>query len=476
MVDDKERRERKLQRARARRRRVLCVRAALGVGILVIAALAWVIGNSIAEKNKHKKAEQELEEAYAAGEETINGFCQEYIQKNGLEDVGQQESFSDWLLNKWGKNYQIAMVEKLSAGLQKRDFYELTGNSLTVLADEYLGRLNEENHIYQREGSGQGQAVLTFAGDLCLAEEGFVLDHYQEEKGLSSAISQEILDETNGADVFFLNHEYCVSERGEPLQGKMYTFRADPGRMKILEEMGTDIVSLANNHVYDYGAEAMLDTVDYLDEAQIPYVGGGRNYQEAAEPVYFVVNGMKIGYVAATRAEKTRYTPEATEDSPGVLLTYDTEAYNQVIEEAARQCDYLVAYVHWGTEDSDQYEEYQHEMAEEFFASGADIIVGGHPHVLQGIEYLEEKPVVYSMGDFWFNDEDKYTGLLEVQISIDGLQEMRFVPCRQVNYTTQYLSNAQEQRELYDYLEELSLNVSIDDNGVIKEEAEVSSE
>ena len=231
MVDDKERRERKLQRARARRRRVLCVRAALGVGILVIAALAWVIGNSIAEKNKQKKAEQELEEAYAAGEETINGFCQEYIQKNGLEDVGQQESFSDWLLKKLGKNYQIAMVEKLSAGLQERDFYELTGNSLTVLADEYLGRINEENRIYQREGSGQGQAVLTFAGDLCLAEEGFVLDHYQEEKGLSSAISQEILDETNGADVFFLNHEYCVSERGENVHFPSGSWEnEDPGR------------------------------------------------------------------------------------------------------------------------------------------------------------------------------------------------------------------------------------------------------
>lgn len=254
----------------------------------------------------------------------------------------------------------------------------------------------------------------------------------------------------------------------------MYTFRANPERMTILEDMGTDIVSLANNHVYDYGPEAMLDTADYLERAEIPYVGGGKNEEEATEPVYFVVNGIKIGYVAATRAEKNRYTPGAKPDSPGVLLTYDTEAYNQVIQEAAAQCDYLVAYVHWGTEDSDQYEEYQQEMAKEFFASGADIIVGGHPHVLQGIQYLEGKPVVYSLGDFWFNDEDKYTGLLKVKISIDGLQEMSFVPCRQVNYTTQYLSEAQEQRQLYDYLAELSPNIVIDDQGVITEASQGS--
>ena len=366
------------------------------------------------------------------------------------------------------------MVGKLSNGLAERDFYELTGKSLCVLADEYLGRYSQENHIYRREGAGQGQAVLTFAGDLCLAEEGFVLDHYQESEGLASAISPEVLKETNGADVFFLNHEYCVSRRGEPLEGKMYTFRANPERMTILEDMGTDIVSLANNHVYDYGPEAMLDTADYLERAEIPYVGGGKNEEEATEPVYFVVNGIKIGYVAATRAEKNRYTPGAKPDSPGVLLTYDTEAYNQVIQEAAAQCDYLVAYVHWGTEDSDQYEEYQQEMAKEFFASGADIIVGGHPHVLQGIQYLEGKPVVYSLGDFWFNDEDKYTGLLKVKISIDGLQEMSFVPCRQVNYTTQYLSEAQEQRQLYDYLAELSPNIVSDDQGVITEASQGS--
>lgn len=76
---------------------------------------------------------------------------------------------------------------------------------------------------------------------------------------------------------FYLNHEYTVSNRGEALAGKLYTFRAKPERMALLEEMGTDLVSLANNHIYDYGEAGMLDTLSYLDQAQIPYVGGGRN-------------------------------------------------------------------------------------------------------------------------------------------------------------------------------------------------------
>ena len=123
-----------------------------------------------------------------------------------------------------------------------------------------------------------------------------------------------------------------------------------------------------------------------------------------------------------------------------------------------------------GPEDETQYAEYQTEEGREFLESGADIVMGGHPHVLQGIEYIDGSPVVYSMGDFWFNDETKYTGLLNLDITYDGLQEMSFVPCLQTNYTTQYISDKDEQREMFDYLEGLSPNISVDDSGVIIEQ------
>ena len=92
--------------------------------------------------------------------------------------------------------------------------------------------------------------------------------------------------------------------------------------------------------------------------------------------------------------------------------------------------------------------------------------------MLQGIEYVDGKPIIYSMGDFWFNDETKYTGLLKLDITIDGLEEMSFVPCLQTGYTTQYLKETAEQRELYDFLQGLSPNAVIDDNGVITEQEE----
>lgn len=313
------------------------------------------------------------------------------------------------------------------------------------------------------------EAVIALAGDLCFAEDGFVLDHYDTVNDLNQCISPEILEVTNKADIFFINHEYCISDRGAPLEGKYYTFRAKPERMELLKQMGTDIVSLANNHVFDYGKEALLDTTDLLDAANIPYVGGGRNLEEAKRPVYLTVNGIKIGFVGASNGEKYKYTPQATETEPGIMRAYDTTAYNQIIREAKKECDYLIAYIHWGTEDTNDYNENQARWGREFLESGADIVIGGHPHVLQGMEYVNGKPIVYSLGDFWFNHETKYTGVLQLRITKDGLKEMSFVPCLQTGFTTQYLKTQEEQEALYSFLENLSPNIQIDSKGVITE-------
>ncbi len=348
-------------------------------------------------------------------------------------------------------------------------FYDELGESTHVLYDRYLGRVSGENHIYEREGKMEDEAEVTIAGDICFAEDGYVLDKYDTVNDLSQCISPYLLDIMNQTDIFYLNHEYCVSERGTPLPNKYYTFRAKPERMELLKEMSTDLVALANNHVYDFGPEAMLDTLGYLKEADIPYVGGGANLEEATEPIYFIVNGMKIGFVAASNAEKNKMTPQATENSPGILRAYDTTMYNEVIQEAADQCDYLIAYMHWGTEDSNYLNKLQQEQGREFLNSGADIVVGGHPHVLQGMEYVDGKPIIYSLGDFWFNRETKYTGMLKLNITMNGLREMSFVPCLQNGFTTQYLSETEEQEELYSFLEKLSINIDIDENGVITE-------
>ena len=418
-----------------------------------------------------ESAEQENAEKEKARQEEIRSKLMSALNERlTVGDGGEEVSaFAEWLLDTYGSE-QLGLMD-FTEDID-RQLYDMTGKSLHVLWDTSLGYLEDENtaaeHSVYLRGDGDSVADLSFAGDICLTEDGYVIDHYDELGGdIGLCLSEEIMDRLNEADISMINHEYPVSTRGSALEGKYYTFRADPEREVILQQMGIDIVSLANNHIYDFGADAFSDTLDALRQAEIRYVGAGADMMEASKPVYFITDGIKIGFVAANRSEKYIFTPEAGENSPGVVRMYDTAMMNNIIKEAGEQCDYLIAYVHWGTEDSKYYEEYQTSIAQEFFDSGADAVIGSHPHVLQGIGYVDGKPVVYSLGDFWFNKETKYTAVVNLEVTIDGLVELSVLPCIQEGYETHYISEGTEQKAFYDYLRELSPEASVSENGIV---------
>lgn len=374
--------------------------------------------------------------------------------------------FIQWVGDKTGTDIFKALYDSIQSSAYSNDFwYNTTGKTLHVLHDWYNGTITDDEASFSNNSSG---ITLGFAGDICLSEGWSTLEFYDNHnKDLSQGISNGLIELTNSYDLFMLNNEFTYSTRGNPLEGKYYTFRAHPDRVSIIQELGTDIVSLSNNHVYDYGNEAFYDTLDTLKAAGIPYVGAGRNMKEAKAPVYFVINGVKIGYVGANRSEKIIFTPEATNNSPGVLRTYDSAKYLKAIKQAKANCDYLIAYVHWGTEDSNVVTDYQKEMGHEYIDAGADAVIGGHPHVLQGVEYYKGHPIAYSMGDFWFNDFHDNTGLLKLTIDHTGLRETTFIPCLRDSGITSLVTDPEEARDILDYMESISFGVTIDDNGTI---------
>lgn len=317
--------------------------------------------------------------------------------------------------------------------------------------------------------------LLSFAGDICFDDSCAVMQDYigQGEK-LENNIAPELIKMMRDADMCFVNNEFAYSDRGKPLENKMYTFRASPARASMLQEMGVDIAGLANNHVYDFGAEAMEDTFLALNQIGIDYVGAGRNLEEAMTPVYREIDGKKIAYVAASRAEKFKMTPQATEDAAGILRCYDTELFLQEIREARAQADYVIAIVHWGTEYSTELEEVQTATGREYIDAGADIVIGGHTHCLQGMEYYKGKPILYSLGNFWFNDKPLDSMLVQVRLSGDDKAseitdehvEVQIVPARQENCKTRLLEGEDAER-LFNDLERISEGVVIDEKGVM---------
>ena len=415
-------------------------------------------------------AKEDTEKARARQEEWKSELVSALNEKFSVDDSGEEmAAFAEWLFDTYGSEKLELLDFSEDINIQ---LYRVTGKSLYVLWDTSLGYLEDEDtaaehSVYLREDKDT-VADLVFAGDICLTEDGYVIDHYDALGGdIGLCLSEKIIDRLNEADISMINHEYPVSTRGTALEGKYYTFRAAPEREIILQQMGIDIVSLANNHIYDFGADAFYDTLEALKIAEIPYVGAGTDMEEASRPVYFIVDGIKIGFVSANRSEKFIFTPEAGENSPGVVRMYDTAMMNNIIKEAGEQCDYLIAYVHWGTEDSKYYEEYQTSIAQEFFDSGADAVIGSHPHVLQGIGYVDGKPIVYSLGDFWFNGETKYTTVVNLEVTIDGLAELSVLPCIQEGYETHFISEESEQEAFYDYLRELSPEAAISESGIV---------
>lgn len=315
--------------------------------------------------------------------------------------------------------------------------------------------------------------TICFAGDINLDENWYTTRFLNEQPGgIYDCISQELVEVMRAADIMCLNNEFTYSTGGAPLPGKAYTFRADPARVEVLGQLGVDAVTLANNHVYDYGEEALLDTFTVLEEAEVPYFGAGRTLEEAMKPLYLEVEGKTVALVAASRAEKNKMTPQATDTQPGILRCYDTELFLQAIREGKANADFCIAFVHWGTEYSYELEQVQLDTGRDYLDAGADAVIGAHSHCLQGMEYYDGKPIIYSLGNYWFNEKTLDTMLLQLRFSGDdtGTQlEVQVVPAVQSGCRTTFVPEEDGQRRIYDFLESISVNVEISDQGIVTE-------
>lgn len=312
--------------------------------------------------------------------------------------------------------------------------------------------------------------TLAFVGDMNLDENWATTKFLdQQPNGIYDCISPELIAKMQQADILMVNNEFTYSTRGTPLKGKSWTFRANPSRIEILKELGADIALMANNHCYDYGEVGLQDTLQTLKHAGISCVGAGTTLDAAMRPYYFVYDDLVIAYVAASNAEVNQKTPQATASSGGVLLCYEPALFLETVRAASENADIVIANVHWGTEYSNYTVEEQHQLAYDILDAGADAIVGSHPHVLQGIEYYQGKPILYSLGNFWFNEKTMYTCLYELEIDTNAKEicGVRFTPATQKGCQTIIATEYKDQRKIWDFEEKLSFDVEIDDEGYV---------
>lgn len=307
------------------------------------------------------------------------------------------------------------------------------------------------------------KATLVFAGDVYFSD--YVLANYNQ-SGISAVLSEPLRNELSGADITMLNNEFPYSTRGTKAPDKQFTFRIDPSYVSILKESGTDVVTLANNHVLDYGTDALTDTFQTLDDAGIAYAGAGNSLERASRLITKKAGGRTFGFLAASRVFPV-VSWNVENAQPGVFSAYDPSRLTAAVSEARKKCDFLCVYVHWGIERSTQPEAYQVSMAHALIDAGADAVIGAHPHVLQGVEYYKEKPVFYSLGNFIFYQNIERTAIAKLTLKPDNTASWQLLPAKASGACTSLVSDAASRQEFYNYMEGLCVNAHFTKNGRI---------
>lgn len=205
------------------------------------------------------------------------------------------------------------------------------------------------------------------------------------------------------ADYAIGNLECPIAAGGEAMERKLIAFRAAPRVVSVLQGR-FDALAVANNHSGDYGRAAFLETLGHLEKAGIAAFGGGRNLAEAHRPLWIEKKGLRVAVLAYNEFKPRAF--EAGADWPGVAWSEDDQVVADIRAAREAGADLVIPFMHWGWEREPQPDERQRGLARLMIDAGADLVVGGHPHVTQGVEVYRDKPIVYSLGNFVFDGFD----------------------------------------------------------------------
>lgn len=275
---------------------------------------------------------------------------------------------------------------------------------------------------------------------------------------------EDVKDKLAAGDIAFANMESPISTTGKKLPGKGITFRTDPIVLDGLKYAGIDIVSLANNHILDYDDPALLDTLRLLDEANIYRVGAGKNIGEARSPAIIEKNSLRVAFLAYSDMADIYFSNAykkvfaAADDKPGVAPT-DSNMILDDVRAVRPQADIVIVSLHWGVEDSNDTTSQQKEMAHSIIDAGADAILGHHPHVLQGVEIYNGKPIVYSLGNFIFDqlkENNKQSMILELDFTNDKWTAAKAYPVYMQDKGHPVIASGSKKEEILNKIAELS--------------------
>ena len=245
------------------------------------------------------------------------------------------------------------------------------------------------------------EIVITAVGDIMLAGKWAP---FLKQKGYDYPFRGTV-QELAASDINFANLESPIADGGNEYTGKKFRFRAGPEVAQAIRAAGFNLVNLANNHSMDFGGNALAETLQHLNDNGIAWVGAGENLSEARKIALFTIKDKKIAFLGFSLTRPVEFF--AGSDRPGTSPGYESMIIADITG-ARKLSDYVIVSFHWGQEGSSTADKYQQTIARMAIDAGADVIIGHHPHVLQGIERYRGGIVFYSLGNFTFASKSNF--------------------------------------------------------------------
>lgn len=309
--------------------------------------------------------------------------------------------------------------------------------------------------------------TIAFAGDTMF---DWDLKPVLEEKGYDYPF-EHVKKDLQQADYTVVNLETAITERTQKTEGQLFWIKSEERSLKALKNSGVDMVNLGNNHMLDYGTEGLLDTIDAVEKNGLTYMGAGRDETEAYQANTIEINNQTVAFISFTRFYPSPNWA-VNGDRPGVTSGYDLNFVIDKInkEQQKAMADYFVVNFHWGVEKTNTPAAYQRDYVKRIVEeTETDAIIGAHPHWLQGFEFYQDVPVAYSLGNFLFPDyvsgHAAETGVYNLTFD-NGKISASFNPYVIKNNQIQPLTG-DKQQAIYQYLDDISINASLDQNGNI---------
>lgn len=337
------------------------------------------------------------------------------FKKTKEKKRSKSRTITPYLLIVFGVFLILATLYMSVSFLKEVDRYFTLSGNVTSISNTQLGQVHQNI-------KKNNESRLLFVGDIMLSENrgtGKQIKKHQDTR----YPFLKIADVLKSADLTFGNLEGPISSRGKDMGGK-YSFRATPEVIDGLKFAGFDIMSIANNHIFDWGEEAFSDTLTILSSNNIDAVGGGINYTKANVPIVKNINGTKIAFLAYSTVDYDINSFNADGNVPG-KSSFDLEKTKKAVKRIKELgiADVVAVSFHWGEEYKTRSNKEQQNIAHSLIESGADMIIGHHPHVVQEIERYKGGWIIYSLGNFVFDQsfsKETMRGLMaEVKIDND---------------------------------------------------------